>query len=89
MYRVNAVRNSPGVCRKLVEGIESLPGWHKGVHQKKTETHRKIVKDSRKCLSGIMRWDLVGSSLGDLPKESKARCECEGRLSGRRPEDLP
>ncbi|RRT40839.1 hypothetical protein B296_00025274 [Ensete ventricosum] len=32
-----------GVCRKLAEGIGSLPGWCKGVRQKKTETHRKIV----------------------------------------------
>ncbi|RWV91897.1 hypothetical protein GW17_00045777 [Ensete ventricosum] len=45
------VWNSPGVCRELVEGVRSLPGWHKGVRQKKTESHRKIVGGSRKaCL---------------------------------------
>ncbi|RWW48796.1 hypothetical protein BHE74_00045100 [Ensete ventricosum] len=35
--------------RKLVEGIRSLLGWRKRVHQKKTETHRKIVGGSRKA----------------------------------------
>ncbi|RWV94209.1 hypothetical protein GW17_00043276 [Ensete ventricosum] len=39
----DAVGNSPGVHQKLTEGIGSLPGWRKGVRQKKTETHRKIV----------------------------------------------
>ncbi|RRT37694.1 hypothetical protein B296_00041445 [Ensete ventricosum] len=39
--------------------------------------------------SKTMRWDLVGSSLGDSPKESKAHWECEGRSPERRPEDLP
>ncbi|RWV96572.1 hypothetical protein GW17_00040701 [Ensete ventricosum] len=43
MHQVDAVGNSPGVRRKLVEGIGSLPGWHKGVRQKKIETHRKII----------------------------------------------
>ncbi|RZR98640.1 hypothetical protein BHM03_00028034 [Ensete ventricosum] len=49
MRSVNAVRNSPGVHRELADGIGSLPGWRKGVHQKKTETHRKIVGGSRKA----------------------------------------
>ncbi|RWW71855.1 hypothetical protein BHE74_00020379 [Ensete ventricosum] len=49
MHRVDAVGNSLGVCRELVEGIESLPGWRKGVRQKKTETHRKIVGASQKA----------------------------------------
>ncbi|RWV89111.1 hypothetical protein GW17_00048760 [Ensete ventricosum] len=40
--------NSPGVCRKLTKGIRNLPGWRKGVHEKKTETHRKIIGGSRK-----------------------------------------
>ncbi|RWW49026.1 hypothetical protein BHE74_00044854, partial [Ensete ventricosum] len=35
--------------RKLVEGIGSLPGWRKGVRQKKTKTYRKIVKGSQKA----------------------------------------
>ncbi|RRT47602.1 hypothetical protein B296_00011575 [Ensete ventricosum] len=39
----DAVGNSSGVHRELTEGIGSLPGWRKGVCQKKTETHRKIV----------------------------------------------
>ncbi|RWW62182.1 hypothetical protein BHE74_00030707 [Ensete ventricosum] len=49
MHRVDAFGNSPRVCRKLVEGIRSLPGWRKGVRQKKTETRRKIVGGSRKA----------------------------------------
>ncbi|RWW77640.1 hypothetical protein BHE74_00014199 [Ensete ventricosum] len=48
MHRVDAFANSPGVCRKLVEGIGSLSGWRKRVHQKKTETHWKIIEGSRK-----------------------------------------
>ncbi|RRT48612.1 hypothetical protein B296_00006918 [Ensete ventricosum] len=39
----NAVRNSPGECRELAEGIGSLLGWRKGVHQKKIETRRRII----------------------------------------------
>ncbi|RWW45805.1 hypothetical protein BHE74_00048321 [Ensete ventricosum] len=49
MHRVDAFGNSPGVCRTLAEGIGSLPGWRKGVRQKKTETRRKIVRGSRKA----------------------------------------
>ncbi|RWW09638.1 hypothetical protein GW17_00026862 [Ensete ventricosum] len=49
MHRVDVFGNSPGVCRKLAEGIESFPGWHKGVRHKKTKTHRKIVRGSRKA----------------------------------------
>ncbi|RRT53581.1 hypothetical protein B296_00022034 [Ensete ventricosum] len=44
MHRADAVGNSPGVRRELVKGIKSLTGWHKGVYQKKTETHWKIVR---------------------------------------------
>ncbi|RWW37401.1 hypothetical protein BHE74_00057486, partial [Ensete ventricosum] len=49
MHRVNAFGNSPGVCRKLTEGIRSLLGWRKGVRQKKTETRWKIIGGSRKA----------------------------------------
>ncbi|RWW02931.1 hypothetical protein BHE74_00042843 [Ensete ventricosum] len=45
----DAVGNSLGERRELAEGIESLPGWHKGVHRKKTETHQKIIGGSRKA----------------------------------------
>ncbi|RRT73254.1 hypothetical protein B296_00013151 [Ensete ventricosum] len=49
MHRVDAFGNSPRVCRKLAESIGSLPGWRKGVRQKKIETRRKIVEGSRKA----------------------------------------
>ncbi|RWV87595.1 hypothetical protein GW17_00050393 [Ensete ventricosum] len=49
MHWVDAVGNSPGVRLELIEGIGSLPGWHKGVRQKKTETRQKIVGGSRKA----------------------------------------
>ncbi|RWW35444.1 hypothetical protein BHE74_00059618, partial [Ensete ventricosum] len=49
IHRVDAFGNSPGVCRKLTEGIGSLLGWRKGVLQKKTETPRKIVRGSQKA----------------------------------------
>ncbi|RWW42619.1 hypothetical protein BHE74_00051810, partial [Ensete ventricosum] len=45
----DAVGDSPGVRRELVEGIGSLPGWRKVVRRKKTETRRKIVGGSRKA----------------------------------------
>ncbi|RRT46233.1 hypothetical protein B296_00032052 [Ensete ventricosum] len=38
------VGNSPGVHWELTESIGSLPGWHKGVRQKKIETYRKIIE---------------------------------------------
>ncbi|RZS17408.1 hypothetical protein BHM03_00049562 [Ensete ventricosum] len=40
----NAVGNSPGVRRELIEGIGSLSGWYKGVHRKRTKTRRKTVE---------------------------------------------
>ncbi|RRT39075.1 hypothetical protein B296_00043758 [Ensete ventricosum] len=39
----DAVGNSLGVHQELAKGIKSLPGWHKGVHRKKTKTHWKII----------------------------------------------
>ncbi|RWW56437.1 hypothetical protein BHE74_00036847 [Ensete ventricosum] len=62
MHRVDAFGNSPGVCRKLAKGIGSLLGWHKGVRQKKIETHRKIIGGSRKaCRESGCSNDVVGS----------------------------
>ncbi|RZR95396.1 hypothetical protein BHM03_00024243 [Ensete ventricosum] len=49
------VGNLPGVRRELVEGIGSLPGWRKGVRQKKTEACWKIVGGSRKVCRGLGR----------------------------------
>ncbi|RRT50568.1 hypothetical protein B296_00027871 [Ensete ventricosum] len=51
----DAVGNSPGVHRELAKGIRSLPGWCKGVHRKKIETRRKIVKGSRKACQELER----------------------------------
>ncbi|RZR78764.1 hypothetical protein BHM03_00004289, partial [Ensete ventricosum] len=59
MHRVYAFENLPGVCRKLVEGIRSLPGWRKGVHQKKTNTRLKIIGGSRKACRDLD--DVLGS----------------------------
>ncbi|RWW73910.1 hypothetical protein BHE74_00018173 [Ensete ventricosum] len=53
MHQVDAIGNSLGVRRELVEGIGSLLGWRKGVRQKKTETHRKIV-GGRLTMTGAM-----------------------------------
>ncbi|RWW66068.1 hypothetical protein BHE74_00026583 [Ensete ventricosum] len=64
MHQVDAFGNSLGVCRKLAEGIRSLLGWRKGVRQKKTETHRKIVGDDGPRYSlgiGPSSDDAVGS----------------------------
>ncbi|RZS18319.1 hypothetical protein BHM03_00050558 [Ensete ventricosum] len=83
MYRVNAFGNSPGVCRKLAEGIGSLPRWRKGVRQKKTETHRKIIGGSRKACRTIW-WDLAGYSLGDSPKESGSSLGTQRAITGKK-----
>ncbi|RWV80750.1 hypothetical protein BHE74_00025904 [Ensete ventricosum] len=73
MHRVDAVGNSPGVRHELAEGIGSLPGWRKGVRQKKTETRLKIVEDSRKACQerfteGIGK--LAGNTPGDRQKKT-------------------
>ncbi|RWW40653.1 hypothetical protein BHE74_00053910 [Ensete ventricosum] len=61
MHRVNAVGNLLGVRRELTEGIESLLGWRKGVRQKKTETHRKIIGGSRKAYrERLVDWQELG-----------------------------
>ncbi|RWV92348.1 hypothetical protein GW17_00045287, partial [Ensete ventricosum] len=83
--------NSPGVRRKLAEGIRSLLGWHKGVRQKKTETRWKIVGDSRKAYreyqakDWTMQWELAGSLLGDLPKGSGSSLSTCREIAGGRP----
>ncbi|RWW37372.1 hypothetical protein BHE74_00057531 [Ensete ventricosum] len=79
MHRVDAFGNSPGVYRKLAEGIGSLLGWHEGVHQKKTENRRKIVGGSRKAYqeSGCSN-DAVGSR----QKFARRFTEGIGKLAG-------
>ncbi|RRT31575.1 hypothetical protein B296_00044201 [Ensete ventricosum] len=68
MHQVDAVGNSPGVGRKLAEGIGSSPGWRKRVRQKKIETHRKIVGGSRKaCRKLGWSYNELRSSLGIGP----------------------
>ncbi|RWW17169.1 hypothetical protein GW17_00018914 [Ensete ventricosum] len=39
-----------------LEFVGSLPVWHKGVHRKKTETHRKIIKGSRNAYRELERF---------------------------------
>ncbi|RRT32232.1 hypothetical protein B296_00035018 [Ensete ventricosum] len=56
MYQVDAVGNSLGVHRELVEGIGSLLGWRKEVRQKKIETSQKIIEGSRKAWQEYFRW---------------------------------
>ncbi|RWW02495.1 hypothetical protein GW17_00034414 [Ensete ventricosum] len=80
MHRVDAVGNPAGVRRELVEGIGSLPEWCKGVRQKKTETHRKIVRGSRKACR---------DSLGDSPKGLGSSLGTHRDITGRRLEDSP
>ncbi|RWV86516.1 hypothetical protein GW17_00051586 [Ensete ventricosum] len=53
------VGNSLGVCLELAKGIRSLPGWRKGVHQKKIETsqdwtmRRELREFARRFGKGI------------------------------------
>ncbi|RZS23365.1 hypothetical protein BHM03_00056283, partial [Ensete ventricosum] len=56
----DAVGNLPGVRRELAEGIGSLPGWRKGVHRKKIETHRNIVRGSRNAYREFSNGYTVG-----------------------------
>ncbi|RWV85438.1 hypothetical protein GW17_00052771 [Ensete ventricosum] len=76
------IGNSLGVRRKLTEGIEGLPGWCKGVCQKKIETHQKIVGGSRKAYRDGFRREfarrftegigkLAGNTPGDHPGEDQ------------------
>ncbi|RZS00941.1 hypothetical protein BHM03_00030724 [Ensete ventricosum] len=57
----DAVRNSPGVRRELIHGIESLPGWRKRVRWKKIETRQKII---RAVLSFVGEVEAIGSRDG-------------------------
>ncbi|RWW30556.1 hypothetical protein GW17_00004863 [Ensete ventricosum] len=68
MHRVDAFRNSPGVCRKL--------GWCKGVRQKKIETCRKIVRDSRKAFRDS------NDAVGSRQKFARRFAEGIGKLTG-------
>ncbi|RRT50753.1 hypothetical protein B296_00005600 [Ensete ventricosum] len=52
MHRVDAVGNSLGVRRELVDGIRSLLGRRKGVCQRKIKTRQKIIVGSRKAYRG-------------------------------------
>ncbi|RWW50018.1 hypothetical protein BHE74_00043757, partial [Ensete ventricosum] len=84
MHRVDAFENSPGVCRKLTEGIGSLPGWRKGVHQKKTETHQNIVRVSRKAYreSGCLGIELSSDdAVGSCRKFARRFAEGIGKLT--------
>ncbi|RZS12325.1 hypothetical protein BHM03_00043748 [Ensete ventricosum] len=73
MHRVDAVGNSPGIRRELAEGIGSLPGWHKGVRQKKTETCRKIIRGCRKAFGRF----------GLHPKKISSGRRCASRMRTR------
>ncbi|RRT65188.1 hypothetical protein B296_00031303 [Ensete ventricosum] len=76
--QVNTVGNSPGVHRELTEGIESLPGWRKGVRQKKTETRQKIIEIVEK-----LAWnDVVGSRQSSLGDSSEGIGKLAGNMSG-------
>ncbi|RRT34228.1 hypothetical protein B296_00032616, partial [Ensete ventricosum] len=68
----DAVGNSPGVRRELAKVIGSLPGWHKRVHQKMTETRRKIVGGSRKACRELER-EKKGKEYADLEEKETRR----------------
>ncbi|RWV87470.1 hypothetical protein GW17_00050529 [Ensete ventricosum] len=86
MHRVDAFGNSPGVCRKLAEGIGSLSGWHKRVRQKKTETRRKIIGGSRKACRDSN--DAVGSRRKFASRFAEGNGKLAGNVKGyRRKED--
>ncbi|RWV95774.1 hypothetical protein GW17_00041568 [Ensete ventricosum] len=82
------VENSPGVRRELAEGIESLLGWRKGVHQKKIETRWKIIgglhdaegarwEFARRFVEGIGK--LTRNTLGDRRRKTMRLTAVESR----------
>ncbi|RWV94955.1 hypothetical protein GW17_00042460 [Ensete ventricosum] len=79
MHQVDAARNSSGVCRELAEGIGSWLGWRKGVHQKKTETHWKII-------GGLTMTGEMKLQPNDGPRLSLSIGPGFGRCSGISPE---
>ncbi|RWW53995.1 hypothetical protein BHE74_00039462 [Ensete ventricosum] len=94
----DTVGNSLGVRQELIEDIESLPGWCKGVRWKKTTTHQKIVGVSRKAcrelgryrakvLDNAMkaRWAFARTS----PKVSRRSLGTRQEIARRRLSDLP
>ncbi|RRT40236.1 hypothetical protein B296_00038494 [Ensete ventricosum] len=60
--------------RELAEGIGSLPGWLKGVSQKKTKTCWKIIGGSRKAYREFLGFDLHLKKIG-----SGCRCALRRR----------
>ncbi|RWV88367.1 hypothetical protein GW17_00049551 [Ensete ventricosum] len=68
--QVNTVGNSPGVHRELTEGIGSLPGWRKGVRQKKTETHQKIIEVVEKLAWRLTMIGAMELQPNDEPRSS-------------------
>ncbi|RRT57875.1 hypothetical protein B296_00039508 [Ensete ventricosum] len=65
------VGNSPRVRREFIEGIESLSGWHKGVHRKKTETHEKIIRGSREKLT--RSWEGIRKMARNTPGDRRRK----------------
>ncbi|RWW03683.1 hypothetical protein GW17_00033137 [Ensete ventricosum] len=73
MHWVDVVGNLPRVRPELAEGIGSLPGWYKGVRQKKIETHRKIIEGSRKtCRERFAKG--IRKLAGRSPEDSLQEC---------------
>ncbi|RZR93731.1 hypothetical protein BHM03_00022299, partial [Ensete ventricosum] len=74
MHRVDAFGNSLGVCRKLAEGIERLPGWPNGISP---EVRLEIRRKNREA-----RWEREGRSLKrrpeDLPQDCRRLLEYAG-----------
>ncbi|RWW44173.1 hypothetical protein BHE74_00050094 [Ensete ventricosum] len=82
MHWVDTVGNSPGVRRELVEGIGSLPGWRKGVRQKKTVTHQNIVRGRRKACRETNYDRSNGVTTDDGPRSNLSLRSRFGRCSG-------
>ncbi|RRT47849.1 hypothetical protein B296_00028540 [Ensete ventricosum] len=88
MHWVDAVGNSPGVRLELIDGIGSLPGWHKGVRQKKTETRRKIVGCSRKACRELTMIGAMKLQPDDGPRLSLSIGPGLGQCSGISPNGI-
>ncbi|RWW41798.1 hypothetical protein BHE74_00052693, partial [Ensete ventricosum] len=79
---IDVVGNSLGVYRELAEDIGSLLGWRKGVHQKKTETHRKIVGVVEKRAERLTKTEAMELQPDDGPRSCLSIGPRFGRCSG-------
>ncbi|RWV88951.1 hypothetical protein GW17_00048921 [Ensete ventricosum] len=82
MHRVDVVGNSPGVRRKLAEDIGSLPGWRKGVRQKRPRLVGRLSGVAEKLAGRLTMIGAMELQPDDGPRTSLSIGPGFGRCSG-------